>query len=206
MKKVLCALIALMILVCSVAMAETIAPQFTELDTNDATYPVKFVREDIKDGVINNVHIYTMDIYDLVDISKMAVGDTFEAEGRAVTIESLETDEYGDLNINGGCNAENGYSLCTQEDINGWRTFLDNDLCTHTERGMLNLEMADDVTYTDITDIQAILNGADPLTYTGIEAVTKAIMESENDSFYADNTEIRIVNGRIAEITKRFVP
>ncbi len=206
MKKIICTLLALAMMVCGFAMAEAIAPQFTELNTTDATYSVAFNRDDIKDGVINNVRIYTEDIYDIVDVSKMAVGDTFEAEGKTVTIESMETDEFGHININGGYDAENGYTLTTEDDSNGWTTLLDDDFCTYTERGAANLELAENVTFTDSSDIEAFNNGSDPLAVTGIEAVTKAIMESANDSFYEHNTTIVIEGGKVTEINRVFVP
>ncbi len=38
MKKIICTLLALAMMVCGFAMAEAIAPQFTELNTTDATY------------------------------------------------------------------------------------------------------------------------------------------------------------------------
>ena len=147
---------------------------------------------------------YTEDIYDIVDVSKMAVGDTFEAEGKTVTIESMETDEFGHININGGYDAENGYTLTTEDDSNGWTTLLDDDFCTYTERGAANLELAENVTFTDSSDIEAFNNGSDPLAVTGIEAVTKAIMESANDSFYEHNTTIVIEGGKVTEINRVF--
>ena len=90
MKKTICALLALALMLCAAALAEIIAPQFTELNTTDAAYPAAFSRDELKDGVLNNVRLYTEDLYDIVDVSKMAVGDTFEAGGNAVTIETIE--------------------------------------------------------------------------------------------------------------------
>jgi len=68
MKKLIAMLTALMIMVCGAAMAETIAPQFTGVNTTEATYSVGFNRDDIKDGVMNNVTIYTEDVYDIAEI------------------------------------------------------------------------------------------------------------------------------------------
>ena len=201
MKKMLCALIAMIMLISGFAMAETIAPQFEDFNTTDATYSAGFDRADIKDGVIENVRLCTDDIYDIVDVNKMAVGDTFEAEGNTVTIESIERDEYGNININGGMDAENGYTLTTEEDTNGWMTMLDDDLTTHTERGVVTLPMAGNVTFTDSSDLES-----EPVTVTGIEAVTQAIMASQNDSFYPDNTDIVIEGGQITQINRIFVP
>ena len=155
MKKLIAMLTALMIMVCSAAMAETIAPQFTEVNTTEATYSVGFNRDDIKDGVMNNVTIYTEDVYDIAEVSKMAVGDTFEAAGKTITVETMETDEYGHININGGYDTKEGYTLRPQDEDegNGWTTLLDDDFCTYTDRGVFNLELAENVTFTDYRDM-----------------------------------------------------
>ena len=208
MKKMICALLALAMMLCTFAMAETIAPQFTELNTTDASLPAAFNRDDLKDGVLNNVHLYTEDIYDIADVSKMAVGDTFEAEGKTITIETIEQNKFGDIDINGGFEAENGYTLTNPEDTNGWTTTGYDDFCTYTERGPVSLDLAENVTFTDKWDLDlaAIEVGREPLTVTGIEAVTKAITESENDSFNERNTELVIENGKVVEITRTYNP
>jgi hypothetical protein len=208
MKKILCALLALAMMLCTFAMAETIAPQFTELNTTDATYPAAFSRDDLKDGVLNNVHLYSEDIYDIVDVSKMAVGDTFEAEGKTITIETIDKDEFGNIKINGGFEEDDGYTLTTEEDTNGWITTGYDDFCTYTERGTVSFEMAENVTFTDgyFLDAAALEAGQKPLIITGIEAVTKAIMESENDSFNERNTELVIENGKVVDIARCYNP
>ena len=197
----LAVLMALTLGTTALADSATIAPQFDVLDTAEGTYPVSFDRSDLKDGVLNNVHIYTEDTYDIVDVAKMAVGDTFEAEGNTITIESLETDEYGHININGGMEVEGGYTLTTEEDTNGWTTLIWDDFCTYTERATISLELADNVTLNDSWDIDG-----DPVTAEGIEAVTTAIMGSENDSFYEHNTELVIEGGKVVEINRHYVP
>ena len=208
MKKLLCALMALMLLVSGFAMAETLAPQFTELNTTEATYPASFNRDDLKDGTLASVHLFTEDVYDIADVSRLAVGDTFEAEGKTITVETIENDEFGHINLNGGFEAENGYTLTTEEDTNGWTTLLWDDFCTFTERGILSLELADDVTFNDtwFLDASAIEAGREAITATGIEAVSKAIMESENDSFDEFNTRIVLKDGKVIEIARHYVP
>ena len=47
---------------------------------------------------------------------------------------------------------------------------------------------------------------ADPVTAEGIEAVAKAIMKSENDSFYDHNTELVIEDGKVIEFNRHYVP
>lgn len=207
MKKMICALLALAMALCASAMAQTIAPQ-NWFDPNEGTYPAAFGRDALKDGALHGVRLYTEDWYDIVDVSMMAVGDTFEAEGRSVTIESKGVDEFGRHTINGGYEEENGYTLTTEEDTNGFTTTGYDDACTMTERGTVDLALAENVTFTDSYDIDAdaMRNGKQPLTATGIEAVTAAIMASEHDSFDADNTRVTIEDGKVVEITRRYVP
>ena len=133
----------------------------------------------------------------------LAEGDTFTAEGREVTVESVETNEYGDIDINGGYNTENGFTLTSlsEEDGNGWRTTMDDDFPTYTLRDTLSLELAVSVTLEDAWDIDA-----DPVKTSGIEDVAAAIAASENDRFVPDNTEIRLEGGKVVEIIRRYVP
>ena len=208
MKKILCALLALTLMPCTFAMAETIVPQFTELDTTDATYPAAFSRNDLKDGTLNNVRLYTEDWYDIVDVEQMKVGDTFEAEGNTITVETIEKNQFGDIDINGGFEAENGYTLTTEEDTNGWTTTGYDDFCTYTQRDTVSLALAENITFNDsyFLDVEAIEAGREALTASGIEAVTKAIMESESDSFNELNTKITFKDGKVVEITRRYIP
>ena len=204
----LCALLALTLMLCTFAMAETIVPQFTELDTTDATYPAAFSRNDLKDGTLNNVRLYTEDWYDIVDVEQMKVGDTFEAEGNTITVETIEKNQFGDIDINGGFEAENGYTLTTEEDTNGWTTTGYDDFCTYTQRDTVSLALAENITFNDsyFLDVEAIEAGREALTASGIEAVTKAIMESESDSFNELNTKITFKDGKVVEITRRYIP
>lgn len=178
-----------------------IVPQFDGLDTNEGTYPAAFDRDGLKDGMLTNVRVFTEDWYDIVDVAQMKIGDTFEAEGKTVVINSLETDEAGNININGGMDVDGGYTLTTEEDTNGWTTLIWDDFCTYTERGTVDLALAEDVTFTDAWEIDK-----EPVSAEGIEAVTAAIMASENDSFDAYNTTLRIEDGKVVEINRRYVP
>ena len=181
--------------------AATIAPQFDGLDTNEGTYPAAFDRDGLKDGALTNVRVFTEDWYDIVDVAQMKVGDTFEAEGKTVIINSLETDENNNININGGMDEDGGYTLTTEEDTNGWTTLMWDDFCICTERGTFDLALAENVRFTDGWDIEK-----EPVTAEGIEAVTAAIMASENDSFDEYNTTLVIEGGKVVEINRRYVP
>lgn len=186
----------------------TIAPQFGGLNASEGTFPAAFDRAGLKDGTLHGVRLFSEDIYDIAEVAQMAVGDTFVAEGKSVTIDSLDTDEHGNININGGYEAENGYTLTAREDSNGWTTLLWDDFCTYTERGTLDLPLADNVSFIDSWDLDAaaLEAGREALTAEGAEAVTMAIAESANDSFDEANTRLVISGDRIVEIDRHYVP
>lgn len=98
--------------------------------------------------------------------------------------------------------------LTTEEDTNGWITTGYNDFGTYTERVTVSLELAENVTFTDgyFLDAAALEAGQKPLIVTGIEAVAKAIMDSESDSFNELNTELVIENGKVVDIARCYNP
>ena len=218
MKKMFCALLALVMMLCTFAMAETIVPMGPAFNQAEGTYAAAFERDDLKDGVLNNTHLLTVDQYAPEAIEKITVGDELVIEGKTVAISTLEKDEYGDLLINGGEGKADGYTLShyvpdpefdlSEQYPDCWMSIIPNDYHSYTDNGVYNLELAEDVTFIDKwdLDIAAIEAGQRPLTATGIEAVTKAIMESKNDSFYELNTEVVIANGKVVEITRIFNP
>ena len=179
-----------------------IAPMFDGLNLEDSVNPARFNRGKMKDGVISMVELYSVDLYDIVDVHQMAVGDYLAIGGKVVRVETLAREEKtGYLLINGGYEYENGYTLGSEEDTNGFMAVDYNDLRSYTRRAVMDLPLAENVTFTDSADIEA-----EPVKASGIEAVTKAIQESKRDDFDPENTEIRIVDGKIVEINRRYTP
>ena len=94
-----------------------ISPLPTTLDMNaldNCTLAVSFEKGDayVDDtGAMQlDVTVYTYDLYDMVDIANLKVGDTIVIQGKDVMVESLETLESGLLFINGGMD-NGGYDL-----------------------------------------------------------------------------------------------
>ena len=179
---------------------KVIAPMDTDIDLSDGTYPVGFDRGDVKDGGIADVSIYTVDCYDIVDVAQMTVGDAFTVEGVTIDITSLEAGDDGSVIINGGMDGD-GYVLRAFDEENCYKVVENDDFNTFTVRGVQTLPFAEDVVYTDGWDIEK-----DPVTVTGVEAVTAAIAESEDEYYDPYSTEMRFVDGRIAEINREYVP
>ena len=91
MKKLICTLLALAIMLCGLAMAEgrEIRPMVSEIDLaspEDGIYHAVFEPDALADGALK-FDIYTEDCYDIVDIDTMAVGDTFYFGGLDFEIE-----------------------------------------------------------------------------------------------------------------------
>lgn len=179
---------------------KVITPMYAETDLSDCTCPVAFAPASLADGTLRDAQIYSEDCYDIVDIQQLAVGDIIVVSGETIHVTSLSDDEYGHRLVNGGYDA-GGCTLCPYPEDNCWMCIEDDDFHTYTERAVVTLTLADDVTFTDGWDIER-----DPVTTTGIEAVTEAIRESDNDVFDCYNAEIRLEGGQIVEITRRYVP
>lgn len=179
---------------------QVISPMYAGIDLNDCTCPVSFDRDSLADGALRDVRIYSVDCYDIVDIQRMVEGDTIVVGGESMRIETLSEDEYGNRLVNGGYEA-GGCTLSAYAEDNCWMCVEDDDFHTYTERDVATLPLAEGVTFTDGWDIER-----DPVTVSGIEAVTAAIQESDNDAFDCYNTEIRLEGGQIVEIVRRYVP
>ena len=186
---------------------KTVAPQFVEVDVNalpDGIYPVSFKQGDVLGGAtgiyMNAVHIYSMDIYDLVDVNTLTAGDTVVVSGEEIPVTSVERNE-ADVLVNGGLDSENGVVLGPiDEDTNGYRVWLESDLPTFTELGVTTLMLADSAVYSDSSNIEA-----EPVS-VGYDGIVSAITGSEYDYFNQYNTTVRIEDGKVVEINRVYVP
>lgn len=177
-----------------------IAPMPVDVDLEalqDGIYPAAFELDALKDGALT-VTIYTVDCYDIVDISMLKEGDSIVIGGLTVEVESLNR-ENG-LEINGGL-LEGGYDLMPFEEDNCWRVVELDDYPTWTEHGEATLPLDEAVTFTDAWNLEV-----DPVTYSGAEEVAKAIAGTDFEYFDQLNTTIRVENGKIVEISRIFTP
>ena len=203
MKKIICVLITLSMLLCGLAMAEgkTVKPMAEEINLAapaDGIYGVAFEPADLADGALKFT-VYTEDIYDIVDISTLEVGDTIYIGGEACAVESLSR-EGEPLLINGGAD-EGGFTLFPYDEDNCWKVVQDDDYATWTAVGETTLPLAGDATFTDGWDIDK-----EPVTVSGAEAVAEAINGTEMDAFVCLNTTVRVEGGRIVEIVRSYMP
>ena len=205
MKKVLAFLI-LGALLCSTAFAATIQMQH-DLDLNnltDRTMQVGFTIDQVTDSDIT-VTAYEDVIYDPVAIAQLQVGDTLETADGDITVESIETDDYGSIHINGGQDIDGGVTLFTMDNVNGYMQ-ADFEYTAIADRGEVTIPFADQVTvnvYKMNDDLSVAGEGYDTVTIAAgdVRAEILEIAEKLGDDFYPYQTTLRIENGAAVEIT-----
>ncbi len=188
----------------SYASVKTVEPMADEIDVDrlpDGVYPVSFDRGDVFSGAsgiyMNAVHVYTEDVYDILDVSTLKEGDTIVVEGEPVLVESVE---HGDtVLINGGLD-KGGVELVGREDTNGFFFRGYDDISAYTERGVTTLVVDPVATYTDSSVVEAV-----PVIESG-SGIVEAMQASENDYFGPYNTTVRIENGKVVEIVRAYMP
>lgn len=211
MKKILALILtALLCLTGIAALAEQAAPADddvvkpipVQIDLNnipDGEYPAEFDPEELEDGKLF-LTILSVDHYADADVKGLAVGDQILIDGVTLTISSVGTDEYGDVQINGGL-VEDGYDLTMYDGDDVWTVAGLDDYPTWTALGETTLPLDDAVSLIDG------YNGDDhPITADGLEAVTKAIEASEDVYFDEYSTRVTVKSGKIVLIHRIYTP
>ena len=188
----------------STPAVKAIAPMPVDIDVNhlaDGIYPVSFNRGDVLGGAtgiyLNGVHIYTQDWYDLVDVSKLNIGDTIMVEGEEVPVITLTRSDI--IEVNDGQDARS-FIFATEEDSNGYTIRGLDDMATYTDHGVTTLVVDPSATFTDAWDIDSM-----PLI-VGYDGIVDAIQNSQNEYFVQYNTTVRIEGGKVVEIKRDYVP
>ena len=143
-----------------------------------------------------DVKIYSYDKYDMVDISMLKVGDIIVSHAGELEIASIDRKDDGSIAINGGLDA-GGLELITQD--NG--IFYEqgyNDAKNWYQVGETTICVSADFEYHDNSDLDngEILHYSDSFIDGGIT----------DYFFFPHNTTIRVENGRIIEMYRRYVP
>ena len=143
------------------------------------------------------VEVYTYDVYDMVDISNLQVGDTIMIDSKVVVIHELERYKYG-VDINGGF-LEEGYTLVTDESGLYYETGY-NDVKTWQSVGTVTLPVSDDFILTDDHDPE---NQGAIYTYENL-VYDEGLREEADFSPY--NTTIVIEDGVVTRMVRSFMP
>ena len=186
-------------------VARTARPFDESLDVNhlpDGDYPVGFDRGDVArlaSGIfMDNVHVYTMDLYAAADIEALAPGDTVVVEGESIAVKTVERD--GNLvRVNGGLGAENGCDFKRAED-GGYRVDGYDDLPTYTELGVTSLAVDESAVFHDASDIES-----DPVT-VDYDGIVEAMQGAPISSFSPSGTTVTLQSGKVVKIVREYTP
>lgn len=143
-----------------------------------------------------DLKIYSYDQYDMVDISGLQVGDTLVRHSGEVKVTSKEQNETGMISINGGLD-NGGFDLVTDDCGTFYETGY-NDHKNWYPVGAATIRVSVDFEGIDRADPEL----GEVTLYPGdflIGAVT-------NYDFTPYNTTIRIENGQIVEMHRRYIP
>ena len=181
--------------------AKRIEPLPESLDLNaltDATVAVSFGAEDIseKDGKMElSLTVYDYDVYDMVDISQLAVGDTIVVDGKDMVVTSRE-DKDGFVTINGGI--EQGGVDLTSDDSGIYYAVGLDDTKSYHELGRITVPVAEGFVLTD---------NADP-EHPDETYVAKDLSNLAEDApgFVAGNTLATIEHGELTVLARSYTP
>ena len=172
---------------------------YTIDNLTDCTVPARFTVDDFNwRGSNLTFTLYDEAFYDAAEISRMKKGDTLMFDDRAIIVNSIVKD--GDyLTVNGG--VEEGGAYLQANDGGTWRGATFDDHSIYKEVGEVELILDDDFTIVDCG-----IEPDDPIVTVTLPKPYIDTLESSKTEFIPFNTRIRIENGLIKEIVRRWIP
>ena len=143
------------------------------------------------------VTVYTFDLYDMIDIANLAIGDVIVIQGQDVLVKSLETIDSGILLINGG--AENGGYDLWHENTGVYFEHGHNDAKAYYAIGNATIPVSGDFEFADSSDLEK----GEVVYYPGDFLTEEANFEY---GFTPYNTTIVIENGEVIHMTRIATP
>lgn len=181
-----------------------IAPQpaWADVDNlNEGIVPAAFTLDDFNwMGGNLKLTVYNEDLYDVVDVHQMQVGDTLIYKKEPIVITSLEEDEHGWLVVNGGLE-EGGCWLAGYEG-GTYRGVEWDDHSAYSEVGQVEMALAEDFIIIDCGSYPS--DPSDTIT-TGQKQYLENLKGGHED-FFSLNTRVTIENGMITEINRKWIP
>ena len=175
-------------------LAESLDPQAL----TDATVAASFGADDISetDGKTElTLTVYDYDIYDMVDIAQLAVGDTIVVDGKDMVVASRE-DKDGFVTINGGL--EQGGVDLTSDDSGVYYAVGMDDAKSYHELGRITVPVAEGFVLTDNSDPDH-----PDETYAASDL---AKLAGEGVGFTAGNTLATIEHGELTVLARSYTP
>ena len=172
------------------------------LQNGDSSYKVYAGITNVSDDSVT-LEVYAYDAYEPDDIAALKAGDVIYAhdeqtgELEAVTIESIEQDQYGEYIINGGIEAG---GINFTQDRGVLRTMTFDGYPVYYKVGDVTLPLAENVTLED--------SSADPnasmVESSGVADVARDVADSDNWTVY--NTTVFVQDGHVFDIQRVWVP
>ena len=168
---------------------------------HDGTLAVSLEEDALHEDESGNLKMYltvhTYDFYDMVDISRMQVGDTIYINRQDLLITSLEETQYGSVLINGGLE-NGGHELRTDESGVYYETGF-SDVKSYYEIGSVTLPLSEKFVYVDASDLDL---GETIWTLEEFEAMYEGIVFY----FQPSSTSVVVENGAVTSLTRIYVP
>jgi hypothetical protein len=143
------------------------------------------------------VTVYDYNLYDMIDISKLAVGDIIVVGGKDVVVSSLERNSVGTVIINGGLE-QGGFELATDESGVFYETGY-NDAKSYYPVGERTIRVSTEFEYRDKSD----LDSEEKCYYPGEFLRDDSGIEY---NFTPHNTSIVIQDGQVIAMNRVYVP
>lgn len=183
---------------------KTVSPLPSSIDLDhltDCTIAVSFQEGDafVDDtGAMQlKVKVYTYDLYDMVDISTLKVGDQITICQQEVNVTSLERDEYGAVILNGGLE-NGGYTLVTNDETVFYAKDF-NDMKQYYALGEATIPVSVDFEFEDSSDLEK-----GPCIYYPGDFLTD--IAGIQYHFVPNNTMVTIQNGYVVGMQRIYNP
>jgi len=178
--------------------------------------------ENLENGtIIGDFGIYTMDLYDAVDIATLEKGDTVIVRGKDILVDYVEEgnpidmsyhgDKEGGLKsvyiINGGI--EEGGAAFIDNDGGTFRYFGMDDYATYTKSGNVKLPISEDAVIVDHRhdfDLAEYTEEGVTVKAADFSQYFKDDMYDGVSNFTEFDTSILVENGVVTGITRVFTP
>mgnify|MGYP004600459255 FL=1 len=166
------------------------------LAEGDQQFTAGFRGSDIReDGgqLVIDLTVYTYDLYDAVDISMLAAGDTLVVKGEDIPVTAV-AEENGGVTVNGGL--ENGGVDLISAGGGTFRVLLENDAPDLYEAGTITLPVAQDCVLTDDSDPEA----------PGRTLYAGDLLGLGDEVFSPQATTVETAGGMVTAIHRDYIP
>lgn len=173
-------------------------PAYSVESLVDATVPADFSVDDFDwEGNTLTLTVLSMDLYDAVQVSLMAPGDTLVYRGEKMVVHEVEQ-ENAIITVNKGLYEGGAWLIPLAGGV--YRAIEDSDCATYTKMGRVSLPIDDGLSliycgedYNDPSDT--------------VTSCHRQYLESKVcRNFWASDTDVRIVQGKVVCIQRRWTP